>query len=378
MTRQATRKFSDELELLPEPDMSIHEPTLADEETPFSEKEPVILPPASPVEPDETPATVTASGSAGSQLRAARERQGMSIDDAAKQLYLETRILQGLEKDDYEGLPPPIFIQGYLRSYAKLLGIPVEWVMKAYQQQNPKSHPALVSEATIRNAPATSQGSRVWWTYTTWLIILVLTGLVAWRYATQQSWQLFPDAAMPTDKPADSVPTAALPPPAALHTAPPAGTPEPAYTPPSEEDGSAVPADVEAGTGQDVPPATTTVPGTPTAAATPATTVSATTTTPPATTPETAAVTAPVSNVDLLTLNFKGSTWVQVIDSKGKKIFYGTSKDKQQFASKDAVPPFKLVLGRPSQVEVIFRGQPVDLSKYNDRIARFTLGEANE
>ena len=371
MTKQATRKFSDELELPAEPDMSIHNPTLADEETPFSEKEPLSLPPVLPTVPDEMPATVVVSGSAGNQLRAARERQGISIDDAAKQLYLETRILQGLEKDDYEGLPPPIFIQGYLRSYAKLLGIPVELVMKAYQQQNPKSHPALVSEATIRNAPATSPGSRVWWAYTTWLIILVLTGLVAWRYATQQSWQLFPEGMTPTDKPADPAPTAALPPPAALHTAPPAGTPEPAYTPPSEEDGSAVPADVEAGTAQDVPPAATTVTGSQTAPATPAT---------PATTAATPPVTAaaPASNIDILTLSFKGPTWVQVIDSKGKKIFYGTSKDKQQFASKDAVPPFKLVLGRPSQVEVMFRGQPVDLSKYNDRIARFTLGETTE
>jgi cytoskeleton protein RodZ len=62
----------------------------------------------------------------GQRLAAARERLGLSRTDVATRLKLPVKLVGRLECDDYEGLTQGVFLQGYLASYARLVGIPVE------------------------------------------------------------------------------------------------------------------------------------------------------------------------------------------------------------------------------------------------------------
>lgn len=62
----------------------------------------------------------------GQRLAAARERLGLSRADVAARLKLPVKLVGRLEGDDYEGLTQGVFLQGYLASYARLVGIPVE------------------------------------------------------------------------------------------------------------------------------------------------------------------------------------------------------------------------------------------------------------
>ena len=59
----------------------------------------------------------------GAQLAALRVEHGYSTDYIAGKLHLRVRVIELIENDDYLNLPEPVFIKGYLRAYAKLMGI---------------------------------------------------------------------------------------------------------------------------------------------------------------------------------------------------------------------------------------------------------------
>jgi cytoskeleton protein RodZ len=59
----------------------------------------------------------------GLQLARIREKKGFTKEYVAVKLHLRVRVIELLESDDYENLPEPVFIKGYLRAYAKLLGV---------------------------------------------------------------------------------------------------------------------------------------------------------------------------------------------------------------------------------------------------------------
>lgn len=68
----------------------------------------------------------------GQYLAKAREAKGLSQEYVAGKLHLRTHIVQLLEMDAYEELPQPVFIQGYYRAYAKLLGIEPQPLLEQY------------------------------------------------------------------------------------------------------------------------------------------------------------------------------------------------------------------------------------------------------
>ena len=61
----------------------------------------------------------------GAVLRQAREKAGISLQDAASQLKMPGRVLKSLEDEDWQQLGAPVFIRGQLRSYAKLLKVDI-------------------------------------------------------------------------------------------------------------------------------------------------------------------------------------------------------------------------------------------------------------
>jgi len=75
-------------------------------------------------EPVSSPAD--GQGAAGAALLRERRRQGLSLGDISRQLKLSVRQVEALERDDYSGYKSPVFIHGFIRNYAKLLGLDPE------------------------------------------------------------------------------------------------------------------------------------------------------------------------------------------------------------------------------------------------------------
>lgn len=64
--------------------------------------------------------------SLGGRLRAAREARGWNVGDVVAELRIPARIIERLENDDYAGFNDAVFLRGYLKSYARLVGVPVD------------------------------------------------------------------------------------------------------------------------------------------------------------------------------------------------------------------------------------------------------------
>ncbi|MEO7324528.1 MAG: RodZ domain-containing protein [Dokdonella sp.] len=88
-----------------------------------------------------------ASAPLGQRLCSARETRNWSRADVANRLKLPLKLIERLECDDYEGLSDGVFLRGYLRSYARLVGVCVEQatsVAAAHTQTAP-----LIATGTI-------------------------------------------------------------------------------------------------------------------------------------------------------------------------------------------------------------------------------------
>lgn len=68
--------------------------------------------------------------SLGLRLRAAREALDWSASEVAKELRLPLRVIERLERDDYDGISDAVFLRGYLASYARLVDVPIAAVEK--------------------------------------------------------------------------------------------------------------------------------------------------------------------------------------------------------------------------------------------------------
>ncbi len=56
----------------------------------------------------------------GNKLRLLRESRGYSIEDVAGQLYLDSNLIRALESGQYNKIPSKAFVSGYIRNYLKL------------------------------------------------------------------------------------------------------------------------------------------------------------------------------------------------------------------------------------------------------------------
>jgi cytoskeletal protein RodZ len=82
--------------------------------------------------------------SLGSYLKRERELKQVSIAELAQTTRIPVRILQQLETDDHAPLPADVFVRGFLRAYARALGLDAEHVLARYGgRQTPVPPPAL-------------------------------------------------------------------------------------------------------------------------------------------------------------------------------------------------------------------------------------------
>jgi cytoskeletal protein RodZ len=68
----------------------------------------------------------------GTYLRQQRLEKSISIEEIAAQTFISVRILKAVEAGESEDLPQAVFIQGFIRRYAKALGINSESVAESF------------------------------------------------------------------------------------------------------------------------------------------------------------------------------------------------------------------------------------------------------
>lgn len=178
----------------------------------------------------------------GPRLRAAREASGYEIEDIAKQLRLHPEILMDLEKDTFADHLALVFVRGYLRAYANIIGLNPEQVVEefnalGYQEDRAlpdlKGKPKAASRMrTEHEMQSPTMSPRFKWVAIT-LVIIALGGVfAAYNYEPQETLppaQISPEVMQET--PVDSASTDLPEPPAATQNSVRMGTTPAANTP---------------------------------------------------------------------------------------------------------------------------------------------------
>jgi cytoskeletal protein RodZ len=69
----------------------------------------------------------------GNLLREAREAKGLTLHDAQEATRINSSFLEALEAGQYDALPTPVHIRGYLRNYARYLKLDPEPLLERYE-----------------------------------------------------------------------------------------------------------------------------------------------------------------------------------------------------------------------------------------------------
>ncbi|MCP4831979.1 MAG: DUF4115 domain-containing protein [Gammaproteobacteria bacterium] len=124
-------------------------------------------------DPSTTEEMVDASP--GDRLRKARETMGMSAEEAAHDLRLDYEVVIALEAAHYETLGAPVFIRGYMRSYARLLGLPEDEIVAGFvaYETEPEEFRTLSTQSVVK--PGASLANFMLWVL---LGIVIFAGLI--------------------------------------------------------------------------------------------------------------------------------------------------------------------------------------------------------
>lgn len=70
----------------------------------------------------------------GEILATERRRQGKTINDVVEGTKIRSRLIDALEQGDWDILPSPAYVKGYIQSYARVLEIPAEPLLEQYKK----------------------------------------------------------------------------------------------------------------------------------------------------------------------------------------------------------------------------------------------------
>lgn len=275
--------------------------------------------------------------SVGQVLRNAREAQGIALEDAAARLRLMHRQIEAMEMDDFDSLGQPVFARGFVRNYARLLGLAPESLLLRMEG-------APAEAAAIHVEPPLPRS----WLTSPWLILLLLGVLVAVVAPVALYWWLN-EGEEEAPPPAPAVERSEPLPPArpALIAAPekpiePAV--EPAPIPP------VAPAAEMTQPAEAVPPTPPVAPAPPVAA-------------------------GPTGPTGVLHIEFGEESWVEIKDASGRMLHRQLNPPGSSL-NLSGQPPFDLVIGNASRARMTYNGRPIDLTPFIDvTVARFTLEE---
>lgn len=291
--------------------------------------EPPVLPdPAAPeADVGETARQPVASGEpstaagVGASLRAAREARNMSIADAAQSLKLGPRQVEALEAENWQALPGNTMIRGFVRNYARLLGMDSDQLMHRLDSvQLQQTAQLQVSAGTSASLPYSGNRRverRDHLAIIAGLLLLALA-LLAYFFLPLDLWQEKVSALLDRNT-----------------------TQSPVQAP-----AAAAPAALPAASGESV-----------TVLATPNTTV----------------LGDAAAGARAIRLSFVRPAWVEIRDGRGQTVFSELGQAGSQRVV-EGQPPFSLVVGNAANVSVEYQGKVLDLAQYSKGdVARLTL-----
>lgn len=320
----------------------------------------------------------------GKQLRDIRMAKELDVNRVAGLLHLNVSLLKALEADDFSQLPGTVFIQGYLKNYARLLETPVEPILEAFRHFRPEADEKMDLKAAQVKHEVRSSHTVV--RFFTWLIVIGIIALVVtwWRGYLQWPIDLGMESSSSADQTqAESVPEevqtgqidGSMPLPALL------GQPEILDAPLAESAESEEPLSNEDApaevTVSDRPEAVSTEPAEPIDSPENNEVVAEEAPLPVAeavevSEQETTTIPEPVSTAKV-EVRFSDACWADIRDATGSFRLAGNRSAGERYTL-GGEPPYKIVFGNAAAVTLMVNGAEYDLAPYTrGNVARITL-----
>lgn len=152
-------------------------------------------------------------GSFGEWLRRQREMREISLRDIADRTKISLRYLEAMEADRFDLLPAPIFAKGFLREYARYVGLSPDEVVNHYLAVHQPEELDQPGDATlIAMEKKRKKKGRSW----TWGIFLLLAGAILLALVALVSWLVDKREGQPTVAPPQVAAPQPAPQPAAI------------------------------------------------------------------------------------------------------------------------------------------------------------------
>jgi cytoskeleton protein RodZ len=120
----------------------------------------------------------------GADLQHARELAGLSLDDLSARTKIRRHMLESIERNEFSSIPGGLLARGYLRAYAREVGLPPEVIAARYQNEFGTDAPALAeaykqrTDAWDLSRPDRSNAA---------IVMVILIAIVgAWLYVSQR------------------------------------------------------------------------------------------------------------------------------------------------------------------------------------------------
>ena len=121
----------------------------------------------------------------GEEFRSAREARGLTLSDVAEQIHIRSVYLNAIENEDWKSIGAPVYVRGFIRTYARFLGKDAEDAVGRFNQTSPVERPVVASASAATLSDNERSGPSLWAVVAT-LVAVVLVGFVGyewWQYA---------------------------------------------------------------------------------------------------------------------------------------------------------------------------------------------------
>ncbi len=115
----------------------------------------------------------------GEEFRSAREARGLTLSDVAEQIHIRSVYLNAIENEEWSAIGAPVYVRGFIRTYARFLGLDAEDAVARFNQTAP---PERTSAATVVVADDRDRSGLSIWAVLGTLVAVLLVVFVAYEY----------------------------------------------------------------------------------------------------------------------------------------------------------------------------------------------------
>lgn len=141
----------------------------------------------------------------GEAFRDAREARGLTLSDVAEHLHIRSVYLAAIESENFASIGAPVYVRGFIRTYARFLGMDAEAAVQQFSEmvpgEFPKATASVAASSALMGSSRNERGGPSVFVVAGILLAAALLGFVGYEYYQYQSGSHLGAVAVPLASP---------------------------------------------------------------------------------------------------------------------------------------------------------------------------------